>query len=90
MANNASTIKRIRQGIVRHDRNKSRLSTLRTAVKQVRLASAEGNLEVAQESLVNAVTLLDRAAQSGVIHRNAAARSKSRLVRLVSSIESAA
>ena len=90
MANNPSTIKRIRQNEVRQSRNRSRRSTLRGAIKQVRAAVEESNQELAVTTLARAISLLDRAAQAGVIHRNAAARSKSRLTRLVSGGSAAA
>lgn len=85
MANNASTIKRIRQTTKRRLRNRNRLTSLRTSVKRVRTAVAEGNVEQARELLPAAIRKLDRAAQKGSIHANAAARKKSRLTRLVAS-----
>lgn len=90
MANNPSTIKRIRQNVHRRDRNRVRRSTLRNAIKQLRVAVAEGNRELATTKLGQATSLLDRAAQAGVIHHNAADRSKSRLARLVRGMETAA
>ncbi len=90
MANNASTIKRIRQDVKRRDRNRGSMSALRTAVKRVRTAAAEGDTEAATAGLSDAISKLDRAAQAGSIHANAAARSKSRLTRLVRGTEAAA
>jgi len=55
-------------------------------VRRVRVACASGNLEEARERLREAARLLDRAASKGVLHRNAAARRKSRLARLVASL----
>ena len=85
MANNPSTIKRIRQTTKRRLRNRNRLTSLRTSVKQVRAAVAEGDAEQAKTLLPAAIRKLDRAAQRGTIHANAAARKKSRLTRLVAS-----
>lgn len=85
MANNPSTIKRIRQTTKRRLRNRNHVTSLRSSVKLVRAAVEEGNAEQARELLPAALRNLDRAAQKGTIHANAAARSKSRLTRLVAS-----
>ena len=57
-------------------RNRAQRSTLRTAVKKARTAAA------ADTDRLSAVSLLDRAARKGLIHRNTAARQKSRLAKL--------
>jgi len=85
MANNPSAIKRIRQDEKRRNRNRTKLSSLRRAVKSVRAAVADGDFDAAAERLPQALTLIDRSAQAGVIHHNAANRKKSRLTRLVQS-----
>ncbi len=87
MANNASAIKRIRQTERRNARNRAARSALRTQIRKLRTAASEGNQEEAAKLLPGALALLDRSAGRGVIHANAAARSKSRLVKLVNSIE---
>ncbi len=58
------------------------MSALRTSVKKLRVA-AENDVVKAQELLPGTLSLIDRTARKGVIHRNAAARRKSRLSRLV-------
>lgn len=83
MANSKSAEKRWRQSIVRRSRNRSRLSRLRTSLKRVRAAVAEGDATKAQELLPSTLGLIDRTSAKGSIHPNAAARYKSRLVRLV-------
>lgn len=83
MANNKSAEKRHRQSIVRRDRNRARVSRLRTEIKKVRQAVEAGDTEAAQKLLPGTLGLIDRTAQQGSIHRNAAARRKSRLTRLV-------
>ncbi|HVS16936.1 MAG TPA: 30S ribosomal protein S20 [Thermoanaerobaculia bacterium] len=83
MANNKSAEKRNVQSIVRRQRNRARLSALRTQVKKVRTAVASGDLETARTLLPATLGLIDRTASKGTIHRNAAARRKSRLERLV-------
>jgi len=79
--NSRSAKKRMRQAIRRNLRNRAARSTLRTVIKQVRSAPAEA----ADAAYRAAERLLDRAASNGLIHRNAAARSKRRLRRVVTS-----
>lgn len=73
MPNIASAKKNMRKSRAAQARNRAQRSTLRTALKKARAADAT------PEALATAVTLLDRAARRGLIHRNAAARRKSRL-----------
>ncbi|MBD3948525.1 30S ribosomal protein S20 [Tuanshanicoccus lijuaniae] len=82
MANNPSAIKRIRQTATKTDRNRAHISAMRTAVKKFRSAveSGEGDL---QELYKLAAKELDSAATKGLIHKNKAARDKSRLAKLV-------
>lgn len=83
MPNNVNAEKALRQNIKRRLRNRASTSTLRTAIKKVRVALAEPTPDAqAMEKVVReAVKRLDRAAAKGLIHRNAAARTKSRLVK---------
>ena len=81
MANLKSSIKRIRSSRRRAEYNRITRSTARTYVKKARRLIEEGKLEEAQEVVRKAVSALDKAAQKGVIHRNNAARHKSRLVK---------
>ncbi len=80
MANNPSAIKRNRQGIGRRLRNRSQRSRMRSAIKTLRQAIESGDAKTAQGLLPEALSLVDSTAQKGAIHRNAAARTKSRLV----------
>jgi small subunit ribosomal protein S20 len=77
-----SAAKRMRQARARATLNRAQRSQLRSALKKVR--SATGAAE-AQAAYADAVKLLDRAGQKNIIHRNAAARQKSRLAKLVAS-----
>ena len=74
----SSAVKRSRQGDLRHARNVSVLSRLKTDEKKLRAALATSSEEVKGlfESFISA---LDKAAKQGVIHKNAADRKKSRL-----------
>ncbi len=74
-----SALKRNRQTIKRTARNRTVASTVRTYVKKVRAAIAAKDTKAAEEALLAAVSVLDKAAGKGVVHRKAAARSISRL-----------
>jgi small subunit ribosomal protein S20 len=83
MANIASAKKRARQSEQRRVHNASLRSRMRTAVKRVRKAIAEGNKEAAQSALRSAASMLDSTAGKGIVHKNMAARNKSRLAAAV-------
>lgn len=69
----------MRQARARANLNRAQRSQLRTALKKVRSATGDAAAAAYQE----AVKLLDRAGQKNIIHKNAAARQKSRLAKLV-------
>ena len=79
MANIASAKKRARQGEKRRQRNASHRSMLRTCIRKVVLAIEKGDKKGASAAYLNAVPVIDSMANKGVIHRNKAARHKSRL-----------
>ncbi len=83
MAHSKSAKKRVRQNQERRLRNRHHRSSLRTAVKQLRAAVAADDLDASREQLPKTLALLDRMAGRRILHPNAAARSKSRLSRLV-------
>ena len=89
MQRHASAQKQMRQSQKRRARNRQNLSQLKTQVKKLRAAIAEGNAKTAESLLSSTVGQIDKAAKKGVIHDNAAARYKSRLTRKVSSLASA-
>jgi small subunit ribosomal protein S20 len=76
-------MKRIRSSRRKAQYNQITRSTARTYVKKARRLIDEGRLEEARQVVHQATRALDRAAQKGVIHRNNAARRKSRLVKLL-------
>ena len=82
MANIKSQIKRNRQNEVRRLRNKAVRSELKTRVKRAVMLADEGG-DASVETTRLAVKRLDKAAAKGVIHKNAAARRKSRLMKRV-------
>lgn len=87
MANHKSAIKRNKQNAVRTARNTHIRSTMRTFVKQVRVAVATGDAEAAQAALGLAVPYIDKAATKGVIHKATASRKISRLSKLVNALQ---
>jgi len=86
MANTKSAEKRNRQSEERRVRNRAQRSRLRTAIKKLRTAVASGDAALAQELLPGTLSIIDKTAQKGVIHDNAAARTKSRLAHQVASL----
>ena len=79
MANTASARKRSRQNEKQRQHNASLRSELRTAVKNVRKAIEAGDESAAQGVLQSAASTIDRIADKNIIHKNKAARHKSRL-----------
>ena len=83
MANIKSQIKRNKQNEKAHERNKAVKTGLKTAVRKFREAAEAGDAAEAQALAKDAAKKLDKAASKGVIHKNQAARRKSRLVKAV-------
>ncbi|MDF2178234.1 30S ribosomal protein S20 [Aliiglaciecola sp. CAU 1673] len=79
MANIKSAKKRAIQAEKRRQHNASRRSMTRTSIKKVIAAIAAGDKNAAQAAFTAAVPMLDRMATKGLIHKNKAARHKSRL-----------
>jgi len=79
LANTAQARKRARQAEKHRQHNASRRSTMRTYVKNVVKAIAAGDKEAATEAYKQAVPMIDRTADMDLIHKNKAARHKSRL-----------
>jgi len=78
VANTAQARKRVRQAETSRQRNASQRSMLRTKVKRVFNAIAAGDKPAAEVALKDAVPVLDHSARKGLIHKNKAARYKSR------------
>ena len=87
MPNTASAKKRLRQNETRRLRNRSQRSSLRTTIRRVREAVESGEKDTAQSAYRTAQKALDQAAAKRLIHPNAAARSKARLVKLVKTVD---
>ncbi|WP_019939817.1 30S ribosomal protein S20 [Bordetella sp. FB-8] len=86
MANTAQARKRARQSVERNKHNSSLRSMLRTAIKRVRQAIEAGDKSVAAETLQKASSVIDRVADKQIIHKNKAARHKSRLAAAVKAL----
>jgi small subunit ribosomal protein S20 len=80
LANIKSQIKRNRQNEKRRLRNRADRGSARTALSQARTALDEGTPET-KEAVMKAISMLDKAAQKGVLHPNNAARRKGRLMK---------
>lgn len=79
MANIASARKRARQAEKRRQHNASLRSELRSAVRNVRRAISAGDKKAARETFQRSASVIDSIADKKIIHKNAAARHKSRL-----------
>lgn len=87
MANIKSQIKRNKQNEKRRLRNRFFSGRARTVVKRARLAIEAGEKESALEATKVAISALDKAAEKGIIHKNNAARRKSRLMKHLAALQ---
>jgi small subunit ribosomal protein S20 len=87
LANIKSQIKRNRQNKKRRVQNRVYRGSARTAINNARVAIEGGEAETAREATMVAIKALDKAAAKGVIHKNNAARRKSRLMHELNSME---
>ncbi len=79
MPNHKSSEKRVRQSEKRRVINRSNRTKVRTYIKKLRVALESGNGADVQTVLPETISVIDKAVQKGVMHKNAAARYKSRL-----------
>ena len=86
MANIKSAKKRILVNQTKAERNKAIKCSVKTAVKKVRVAIEAQDKEAAKAALLNATTVIDKAASKGVYHKNTASRKVSRLAKAVNEI----
>lgn len=80
MPNVKSAKKRLKQNIKRRERNRKAKSTMRTAVKKAESAAATKD-KSSREAVLEACKVLDKTARKGIVHKNLAARKKSRLMK---------
>lgn len=88
MPNIKSAKKRMRQNVKHRMKNRAERSTLRTFVKKLRTAIEEGDQATAQTLLPETISVLDRSAKKGLIHKNKAARHTSELTKKVKAMGS--
>jgi len=88
VANHKSAEKRNRQSKIRNARNSHIRSTMRSYVKKLRTAIAEGDNEAAKAVLDKAIPYIDKAASKGVIHKATASRKIGRLAKLINTVAS--
>ena len=79
MATHASALKAHRQSLVHRERNRRFRSQLRTTLKQVRAVIDSKDKAAAKKQVGQAISVIDKMAAKGIIHRNTASRYKSRL-----------
>jgi small subunit ribosomal protein S20 len=87
MANHKSAEKRVRQNTKRNEINRSNRSKLRTQIKSLRSALTSADKTRSNELLTPTVSLIDKAVNKGLIHKNTAARYKSRLTKHVGELK---
>ena len=87
MPNSKSAKKRLRQNDVRRLRNRASKSTMRSQIRKVREALTVGDVEVAEKEYREAAKKIDRAGAKNIIHRNTAARTKSRLQNAIKAVK---
>ena len=86
MANHKSAEKRVRQNAKRNEINRSNRSKLRTSIKKLRTSVASNDKTGSVELLNPTVSMIDKAVNKGIIHKNTAARYKSRLTKHVNDL----
>ena len=89
MAHSLSAKKRVRQNEKRRARNRARKADIRGEVKTFTAALTAGDVTKAEQELNKVVVLLDRTAAKKTIHKNAAARKRSRLTKRLNALKAA-
>ena len=90
MASHASALKAHRQSLKNRERNRQYRSRLRNALRSIRTAIDGNDLKGAKTALQETISLIDKMATKGIIHRNAAGRYKSRLTTRIAAKSKAA
>ena len=86
MPNKKSAAKRVRQSIKRRAINRNNRNALRTQIKKLRAAIASEDKKLSLELLEPTVSAIDKSVNKGILHRNTAARYKSRLTQHVNDL----
>jgi small subunit ribosomal protein S20 len=80
LANHKSALKRARQNKVRRLRNKGYRTKVKNSIKEVKASIAERSVDKARESFTNAVSIIQKTADKGIIHKNKAANKCSTVI----------
>ena len=86
MANTAQARKRVRQAVKARTRNSAQISNFRSSIKKVLKSLAEKNKEQSNINFKEAMSIMDKLVTKGLIHKNKAARLKSRMNKQVKSV----
>ena len=87
MPNIKSAKKRVKTDQIKRERNKDQITSMRTAIKKVKVSAKDENKEIATQTLSEANKKIDKAVKSGLIHKNKAARNKSKLAKIADNIK---
>ena len=87
MANHFSALKRARQTVKRTANNRSNTTRLRTELRKLRETMESGDAKQSKETFSTTVSMIDKAVKKGIIHKNTAARYKSRLSTRVAAVK---
>lgn len=87
MAHSLSAKKRVRQNASRRVRNRARKSMVKTQIKNLEAAITAGDVNKAQEQFKSLTKKLDKISTTSTLHKNTAARMKSRLARRVNALQ---
>lgn len=90
MAHSLSAKKRVRQTLKRRARNRARKEVLKDSIKEFNTVLASGDMKAAETELRKVAGRLDRVASKGTIHKNTAARKRSRLAKKLNAVRSGA
>ncbi len=87
MPNIKSAKKRVKTDAIKKVHNKNQISDMRTAIKKASISVKENNKDEAVKNVNVAVKKIDKAVSSGLVHKNKAARDKSKLMKAVDKIK---
>ena len=87
MPNIKSAKKRVKTDAKKKVQNKDNISSMRTSVKKANNALKEGNKETVENTLKTAMKKIDKAVSAGLIHKNKAARNKSKLMKKANDVK---
>ena len=87
MPNIKSAKKRVKTDAIKKVNNKNNIASMRTAVKKANVEIKNGNKEQVESTLKTAIKKIDKALSSGLIHKNKAARAKSKLMKAANNVK---